>query len=209
MLSDWVWDGYNSSVERCDVGAQLAWAHMAYHYFLFKGGFTGVNTPSALVAWAAYSRSRGILDPKPTLEEYALGDWQFFVDNTTRRSDGTEQTNLFIDIGHPDFLFSLDTIGNAIWGALTQKEFGYLLSDWMILEASHQAGNTDRGDDIMVQVGIDAFDRYGDDLTLEWLEYAMRQSVDALQAAATLPLTVHNSGSNKIVPRHLVNHVAL
>jgi hypothetical protein len=166
--------------------------------------------PQAQFIWE--SRTGGDFDPKTKLLEYLRGDENFFAGNITVRDDGSDQPNYFIDLGDPNYLFSHDTIGNAIWGAIAWRYLCPGCSDDdtynedAIVAGSRVAGASDEGDDIFVRVGIEAYQKYGGDLTLAKLEEMMRAQIGVLQYGAVGDLNVANSGTNKIVRRNLVNH---
>jgi hypothetical protein len=133
-------------------------------------------------------------DPKPALESY-------------RSSLGPYNGELVVDIGDPGYLYYFDVLGNAIWGALAANYVPGTTG--MIATAVDRCpqsicGQADPGDDIVLRAGIDAGKRHGNNLTMSQMLAAIRGTRDRLIAAATLPLTLANVGTNKVVPRGLV-----
>ncbi len=150
--------------------------------------------------FVARSGSGQPFDPKPKLEDYIVGEDQYWSGNGTG--------NYLVDLGDPEYLFYYDVLGNAIWGLLA-GEFSFF-SDGVIVWGQGLFAENDDGDDIMVQVGLDTYNLYGKNATLEDLLTGVLNAIPRLKRSAHdrgLDITMEDLTKSHIVKRSDANYV--
>lgn len=213
-----------SSVEKwrtskCDPVALLTWLDMeqaekdwlatcARNQALNNATNIGLDYMSTcLPIFKTWSLPGGRFDPKVQQAAWFQGSNSMYVD-----ANGNSLN--VVDLGHPDYLYYFDVLGNVTWGAIARlvipdRNVDFwtdLFSDsWIVQQTNNSdAGLTDSGDNISVMMGLELGRKYGDDLSFRVLtRYIVDNTSRYVSNARSrgLPITYQNLSETKLVKR--------